>query len=106
MVMAAVIHEKGSPDVFRWEEVEVGDPGPGEVRLRNNAVGVNYVDTYHRRGMPHPWPVPPLPLILGFEAAAEVLDVGPGAEGFAVGDRVGACAHAQTSNMLAATRAG
>ena len=45
MVMAAVIHEKGSPDVFRWEEVEVGDPGPGEVRLRNNAVGVNYVDT-------------------------------------------------------------
>ena len=88
MVMAAVIHEKGAPDVFRWEEVEVGDPGPGEVRLRNNAVGVNYVDTYHRRGMPHPWPVPPLPVILGFEAAGEVLAVGPGVDGFAAGDRV------------------
>ena len=88
MVMAAVIHEKGAPDVFRWEEVEVGDPGPGEVRLRNNAVGVNYVDTYHRRGMPHPWPVPPLPVILGFEAASEVIEIGPDVEGFAVGDRV------------------
>ena len=55
MVMAAVIHEKGSPDVFRWEDVEVGDPGPGEVRLRNNAVGVNYVagdrETGSRRGL-------------------------------------------------------
>ena len=47
MPMAAVIHEKGTPDVFRWEEVEVGAPGEGEVRIRNEAVGVNYVDTYH-----------------------------------------------------------
>jgi NADPH2:quinone reductase len=65
--MAAVIYEKGTPDVFRWEEWPVGDPGPGEVRIRHGAVGVNYVDTYHRRGMPHPWPVPDLPLVLGFE---------------------------------------
>ncbi len=88
MPMAAVIHEKGAPDMFRWEEVAVGAPGPGEVRLRNEAVGVNYVDTYHRRGMPHPWPVPDLPLVLGFEAAGVVLETGPGVAGFAPGDRV------------------
>lgn len=88
MTMAAVIHEKGAPDVFRWEEVEVGQPGEGEVLLRNAAIGVNYVDTYHRRGMPHPWPVPPLPVVLGFEGAGEVLAVGPGVTGFAPGDRV------------------
>ncbi len=78
--MAAVIHEKGEPDVFRWEEIELGAPGPGEVCLKNNAVGVNFVDTYHRRGTPHPWPVPPLPLVLGFEGAAEVQETGPGGE--------------------------
>ena len=89
MPMAAVIHEKGAPDVFRWEAVEVGAPGKGEVRIRNEAVGVNYVDTYHRRGMPHPWPVPPLPLVLGFEGAGIVTDVGEGVEGLSPGDRVG-----------------
>ena len=89
MPMAAVIHEKGAPDVFRWEEVEVGAPGAGEVRIRNEAVGVNYVDTYHRRGMPHPWPVPDLPLVLGFEGAGVVTEIGGGVEGLAPGDRVG-----------------
>lgn len=88
MTMAAVIHEKGAPDVFRWEEVEVPSPGAGEVRLRNGAIGVNYVDTYHRRGMPHPWPVPPLPLVLGFEGVGVILEVGPGVDGFKEGDRV------------------
>lgn len=88
MTMAAVIHEKGAPEVFRWEEVEVGAPGPGEVRLRNRAIGVNYVDTYHRRGMPHPWPVPPLPLVLGFEGVGVVQALGPGVGGLAPGDRV------------------
>jgi NADPH2:quinone reductase len=88
MVMAAVIHEKGSPDVFRWEEVDVGGPGAGEVRLKSAAIGVNYVDTYHRRGMPHPWPVPALPLVLGFEAVGVVEEVGPGVTEFRAGDRV------------------
>ncbi len=88
MAMAAVIHEKGAPDVFRWEEVEVPAPGAGEVRLRNSAVGVNYVDTYHRRGMPHPWPVPPLPVILGFEGVGVVQETGPGVDEFQEGDRV------------------
>ena len=88
MPMAAVIHEKGAPDVLRWEAVDVPDPGPGEVRIRNEAVGLNFVDTYHRRGIPHPWPVPPLPVVLGFEGAGRVEDVGPGVTGFAAGDRV------------------
>ncbi len=88
MTMAAVIHEKGGPDVFRWEEVEVPAPGPGEVRLRNSAVGVNYVDTYHRRGMPHPWPVPPLPVVLGFEGVGVIEETGPGVDEFHQGDRV------------------
>lgn len=88
MPMAAVIHDKGGPDVFRWEEVEVGAPGENEVRIRNHAVGVNYVDTYHRRGMPHPWPVPPLPVVLGFEGVGEVVAVGPGVSGFREGERV------------------
>ena len=89
MPMAAIIHEKGTPDVFRWEEVVVGDPGPGEVRLYNEAIGVNYVDTYHRRGMPHPWPVPNLPLVLGFEGAGVVTAIGPGVADLKPGDRVG-----------------
>ena len=89
MPMAAVIHEKGTPDVFRWEEVEVGAPGRGEIRIRNEAVGVNYVDTYHRRDMPHPWPVPPLPLVLGFEGAGIVTEIGEGVDGLSPGDRVG-----------------
>ncbi len=88
MPMAAVIHEKGSPDVFRWESVDVPATGPGEVRLRNRAVGVNFVDTYHRRGIPHPWPVPQLPLVLGFEGVGIIEDLGPGVDDFSVGDRV------------------
>ena len=89
MPMAAVIHEKGTPDVFRWEEVEIGSPGKGEIRIRNEAVGVNYVDTYHRRGMPHPWPVPALPLVLGFEGAGIVTEIGEGVDGLSPGDLVG-----------------
>ena len=88
MPMAAVIHEKGTPDVFRWEAIEVPAPGPGEIRLRNEAVGVNFVDTYHRRGIPHPWPVPALPLVLGFEGVGRVEEAGPGVTGFTAGDRV------------------
>ena len=87
MPMAAVIHEKGAPEVLRWESIDVPAPGVGEVRLRNEAVGLNFVDTYHRRGIPHPWPVPPLPVVLGFEGAGRVEEVGPGVSGLAAGDR-------------------
>ncbi len=88
MNMAAVIHEKGAPEVFRWEEWPIGEPGPGEVRLRHDAVGVNYVDTYHRRGMPHPWPVPPLPCVLGLEGTGVITATGADVRDFAAGDRV------------------
>ena len=88
MPKAAVIHEMGGPDVFRYEEIDVGDPGPGEVRLKHIAIGVNFVDTYHRGGVSHPWPVGEPPVIVGFEATGEVLELGPEVEEFAVGDRV------------------
>jgi NADPH:quinone reductase-like Zn-dependent oxidoreductase len=88
MVKAAVIHEKGGPENFRFEDIVVGDPGPGEVRLRHTAIGVNYADTYHRGGVPHPWPVGDPPVVVGFEATGEVLGVGPGVEGFRAGDKV------------------
>jgi hypothetical protein len=50
----AVIHKKGAPENFVWEETKVGVPERGQVRLRNKAVGVNFADTYHRAGIPHP----------------------------------------------------
>jgi len=54
MGMAAVIYKKGAPDNFVWEEIKVGSPGRGQVRLRSTAVGVNFADTYHRAGINHP----------------------------------------------------
>jgi NADPH:quinone reductase-like Zn-dependent oxidoreductase len=84
MTMAAVIHEKGGADNFVWEKVPVGVPGPGEVRLRNTAVGVNFADTYHRAGIPHPFPVGEPPIVVGFEAAGVIEAVGPGVSDFAV----------------------
>ena len=66
MPKAQVIHELGPPEAMQWEEWPVPDPGPGEVRLRHTAVGVNFADTYHRGGISHPWPVPPCPVVIGF----------------------------------------
>lgn len=92
MTMAAVIHEKGGADNFVWEKVPVGVPGgPGEVRLRNTAVGVNFADTYHLAGIPHPFPVGEPPVVVGFEAAGVIEEVGPGVSDFAVGERVCTC---------------
>ena len=51
MPYAIRIHEHGGPEAMRWEEVAVGDPGPGEVRLEQRAVGLNYIDVYHRTGL-------------------------------------------------------
>jgi len=89
MVMSQAIrfHAPGGPDVLRLEAVDLPDPGFGEVRLRQTAVGVNYIDTYHRTGL---YPVP-LPSGIGLEAAGVVKMVGPGVEGIAVGDRVAYC---------------
>jgi len=88
MPKAAVIYEMGGPDAFQYEDVDVCDPGPGEVRLKHIAIGVNYADTYHRGGVSHPWPVGDPPVIVGFEATAEVIETGPDTDGFAVGDKV------------------
>jgi NADPH:quinone reductase len=84
MPHAIRIHETGGPEVLRWEEVEVGEPGPGEARLRQTAVGVNFVDLYVRRGL---YPVK-LPSGLGTEAAGVVTAVGPGVTEVKPGDCV------------------
>ncbi len=84
MTHAIRIHETGGPEVLRWEEIAVGAPGPGEVRLRQSAVGVNFIDTYHRTGLYKL----PLPSGLGVEAAGVVAAVGPGVDDLRVGDRV------------------
>ncbi|MEM9439447.1 MAG: quinone oxidoreductase [Pseudomonadota bacterium] len=88
MSKAQVIHELGPPDAMRWEDWSVPDPGVGEVRLRHTAVGVNYADTYHRGGISHPWPVPPCPVVIGFEGVATVEGVGDDVNDFKTGDRV------------------
>ena len=84
MPYAIRIHEHGGPEKLRWEEVEVGDPGPGEVRVRNTAVGLNFIDTYHRSGL---YPMQ-LPLTLGGEGAGVIEAVGPKVKEFKAGDRV------------------
>lgn len=84
MAKAVRFHEAGGPEVLRMEEVEVGKPGAGQVRLRHVAVGLNYADTYFRNGT---YAVP-LPSGIGVEAAGVVLEVGEGVTHLAVGDRV------------------
>jgi NADPH2:quinone reductase len=77
-------HETGGPEVLRIERKDVGAPGPGQVRIRHLAVGLNFADTYFRSGM---YPVP-LPSGIGNEASGCIEALGPGVTGFAVGDRV------------------
>ena len=84
MAYAIRIYETGGPEKLKWEEVQVGDPGPGEVRVRNTAVGLNFIDTYHRSGL---YPLQ-LPLTLGSEGAGVVEAVGPKVKDFKAGDRV------------------
>lgn len=88
MPKAQVILKLGPPDVMQWQEWAVPDPAPDEVRLRHTAIGVNYADTYHRGGVSHPWPVPPCPVVIGFEGVGIVEDVGDSVTGFKTGDRV------------------
>ena len=84
MVHAIRIHENGGPETMRWETVDVPAPGPGEIRIRHTAVGLNYIDTYIRGGLYKAQ----LPLVLGQEAAGEVVAVGPDVTGLKPGDRV------------------
>ena len=84
MTKAIRIHAFGGPDVLRWEDVEVGQPGPGQARIRQNAVGLNFIDVYHRTGL---YPNA-LPAVLGTEGAGIVLELGSGVTHLKVGDRV------------------
>src|SRR3954454_12973755 len=84
MPHAIRIHQTGGPEVLRWEEVTVGEPGDGQARVRHTAVGVSFIDTYHRSGL---YPLP-LPSGLGSEAAGVVEQVGPGVTCIRVGERV------------------
>ncbi len=84
MSFAIRFHQTGGPEVLRWEEVSVGDPAPGEARVRHEAVGLNFIDTYHRGGL---YPLP-LPSGLGREGAGVVEAVGDGVTDIKPGDRV------------------
>jgi NADPH2:quinone reductase len=84
MVAAVRVHKTGGPEVLTYEEVEVEAPGAGQIRIKQHASGLNFIDTYFRSGM---YPAP-TPFVCGNEGAGEVTAVGPGVSDFKVGDRV------------------
>jgi NADPH2:quinone reductase len=86
MVKAIRVHEHGGPDAMKWEEVELGAPGPGEARVKHAAIGINFVDVYNRIGLYKP--PGGLPFTPGSEGAGTVLAVGPGVTNVKPGDRV------------------
>lgn len=85
MVKAVRVHEVGGPEAMRLEDIELEPPGRGQVRVRNHAIGVNFIDTYFRTGA---YPAPALPFTPGNEAAGEVVELGKGVKDFKIGDRV------------------
>ncbi len=86
MVAAVRIHKTGGPEVLTYEEIQIKDPGQGEVRIKHTAIGLNFIDTYFRTGL---YPAPGgLPMTLGNEGAGVVVSVGPGVTDFKPGDRV------------------
>ena len=85
MATAMIMHEAGGPDVLRLEDITVGEPGPGQVRLKQTAIGVNFHDIYVRSGLYQTLTLPGIP---GLEAAGVVEAVGEGVTAFAAGDRV------------------
>ena len=87
MPHAIRFHKTGGPEVLQWENVDVPQPGPSELRIEQKCVGLNYIDTYHRTGL---YPVP-LPSGIGLEAAGVVEAVGSGVTEFKAGDRVAYC---------------
>jgi NADPH:quinone reductase len=88
MTKAIRIHANGGVDQLKYEDVEIGAPGPGQVKIKNRAIGLNFIDIYYRTGL---YPAPQFPLTLGFEAAGEVLAVGEGVSHVKRGDRVAYC---------------
>jgi NADPH2:quinone reductase len=87
MPHAIRVHKTGGPEVLQWEEVNVPAPGAGEALIRHKAVGLNYIDTYHRSGL---YPAP-MPTGIGLEAAGVVESVGANVTEFKPGDRVAYC---------------
>jgi NADPH2:quinone reductase len=85
MVAAVRVHKVGGPEVLTYEDVDVPAPGPGQIRVKQHAVGLNYIDTYFRSGL---YPAPSMPFVIGNEGAGEVTAVGPGVTELKVGDRV------------------
>jgi NADPH2:quinone reductase len=85
MVHGVRLHAVGGPERLTWEQIEVGAPGPGDVRIRQRAAGLNYIDVYHRTGL---YPLAHLPTVIGMEGAGDVVAVGPGVTSLKVGDRV------------------
>ena len=84
MTRAFVVREHGGPEQLRLENVEIGDPGPGQLKIRNRAIGLNFIDVYQRTGLYKL----PMPFTPGSEGAGDVVAVGAGVTGFAVGDRI------------------
>ncbi len=87
MVAAVRVHKYGGPEVLTYDEIDIPPPGQGQVRLKQHAAGVNFIDTYFRAGM-YPSPTG-LPFVAGNEGAGEVIAVGPGVTDLKIGDRVG-----------------
>jgi NADPH:quinone reductase len=101
--MAVRVHKTGGPEALVYEQVSLPDPGPGEVRIRQRAIGLNYIDVYFRSGQ---YPAPSSPFTPGNEAAGDIVALGAGVTGFQVGDRVAYAstigAYAQERNIAAA----
>lgn len=85
MATAIRIHEHGGPEVLRFEGVDVGRPGPGQIRVRQTAIGLNYIDVYFRTGL---YPVAEMPTTIGLEGAGVIEEIGPDVAGLYVGQRV------------------
>jgi NADPH2:quinone reductase len=87
MVAAVRVHKAGGPEVLTYEDITVPAPGPGQIKVRHHAIGVNFIDVYFRTGL-YPSPVG-IPFVAGNEGAGEVMAVGPGVTEVKVGDRIG-----------------
>jgi NADPH:quinone reductase-like Zn-dependent oxidoreductase len=104
MTKAVRLYEQGGPEVLKYEDIDVAAPGAGEAQVRHEAIGLNFIDVYHRSGL---YPLPSLPWTIGMEGAGVVEAVGEGVSEVSAGDRVAYAspppgAYAQTRNMAAA----
>jgi NADPH2:quinone reductase len=105
MVAAIRVHKTGGPEALTYEDIDVPAPGAGQIRIKQHAIGINYIDTYFRSGL---YPAPSMPFVAGNEGAGEVAAIGPGVTEVKVGDRVGyfsALGSYAAERLLAADRA-